>query len=611
MSVRSALFFILLFVVVYLWIEPNLIYHDLGQFMAGRIYVPGMKFFADLPAYPGKAVEYLGARLSQYYYYSWAGALIIAVVAWLLCLGTEKFITALDAEKLRPLRFVPAILLLVQYGRYYHCLDDSLGILTALLLLYFYIRIPLQADGLRFAVFLLFSGLIYASAAESYPVFVVLCGVFEIFKRKCGLVGCLCFLSVLLVPYVGGKFIFGLHLADSYRWLSFYPLGADTSEVVLVFSFFLFFPVAGVLCALLGLFSQKGKSHTNRRGRTRKFLEYCRRSKLVWVLETISLLVVTVSIFLLTCDGITRKHRRIDYFATYNMWEELLREVRQLPLEQYDMFVCHDVDRALYHTGRLLYDMFSYPQHHTHLLLTAGKSNNAVMIAREWVKRSAILYELGHINEAENAASEALVNLNYYPISLQRLALINMVKQRTDVARTFLQVLKKDFLYEDWAETYLEKLQGDPLLSNDKQIQRLRSFMLAEDSVESTTPRELFLKNQNNRMAFEYLMAFCLLTEQYEPVVRSIKHLDNFDYPKGQIPRHLEEVVLLYTALSGNVVELHGRQIDGNTVRRFQEFVRRSKYNIQNRQTGAETMAKDFGDTYYYYYYYLSGKSVK
>jgi len=73
-----------------------------------------MNIFADFPTFPGKPVEYLAARLAHYYYYSWAGALIITAIAWLLCLGTDKFITTVSGGGLRWLRFIPAIFLLAQ-----------------------------------------------------------------------------------------------------------------------------------------------------------------------------------------------------------------------------------------------------------------------------------------------------------------------------------------------------------------------------------------------------------------------------------------------------------------------------------------------------------------
>jgi hypothetical protein len=598
---RTALFFILFAILLYLWVEPKLIYHDIDQLRYCRIYVPAMTVFSDFHSYPGKLVDYLGARLSQFFYFSWAGTLIITAVATFLCLATDKFITAMGTDKLRPLRFIPPILILVQYGCYYHYLHQHLAILIALFFLYIYIKIPLLTASLRLIVFLIFSALVYITAVQSYLVFVLLCVFFEFFRRKSRRTCLLCFVSALLVPYLAGKFIYGLYLDDAYRCLSFYPHEAYQIEIIFVFAFFLFFPLAGFISAFL---TKKSPLRKQKAKQKQGFLDYYRKSRLIWLLETLALLALTSGIFLFKSDKMGRMHRRIDYFANYNMWRDLLDEVNQLPVQQYDLFVCHDVNRALYHTGRLLYDMFSYPQHYVALLLTAETPESQRFVMRDWLKRSATLYEVGHINEAENAATEAYVNLYYYPVCLQKLVLISLVKGRADVARTFLQLLKKDFLYKNWADKYLDKLESDTLLSNDEHIQRIRSFMLDKDNVGKTTPQDFFLKNNNNHLAFEYLIAFCLLTEQYSAVANSIKYLDNFDYPKGRIPRHLEEAILFFTARTGNVVELHGRQINVDTLKRFEDFMRFSDYYKQNTKAGTEALAKKFGDTYYYYLLY-------
>jgi hypothetical protein len=563
-----------------------------------------MTLFTDFHSYPGKFVDYLGARLSQFFYYSWAGTLIISALAAFLCLATDKFITAMGTDKLRTLRFIPPILILAQYGCYYHFLHQHLAILLTLFLLYIYIKIPLHTASLRLIVFLIFSAFVYVTAVQSYLVFVLLSFFFEFFRRKSRLIALLCFCSALLVPYFAGKFIYGLYLDDAYRWFSFYPTEADDGEIILVLCFFLFFPVTAFICAFFQFLAQKARSRPKKDKHKHEFLEYYRNSRLIWLLQTMALLGITIGIFVLKYNKMGRMHRRIDYFATYNMWHDLLDEVNKLPVKQYDMFVCHDVNRALYHTGRLLYDMFSYPQQYAALLITAENPENQRFVFRAWLKRSATLYEVGHINEAENAATEAYVNLYYYPVCLQRLVLINVVKGRTDVARTFLRLLKKDFLYKKWADNYLAKLDSDPLLSNDEKIQRIRSFMLDKDNVGNTTPQDFFLKNNNNHLAFEYLIAFCLLTEQYSAVANSVKYLDNFDYPKGRIPRHLEEAILLYTARTGNVVELHGRQINVDTLKRFEDFMRFSDYYKQNPKEGTDALAKKFGDTYYYYLLY-------
>ena len=604
--IRTALFFILFALLLYLLVEPKLIYHDIDQLSAGRIYTSAMTVFTDFHSYPGKIVDYLAARLSQFFYFSWAGTLIISALAGFLCLATDKLIAVMGAEKLRPIRFIPPILILAQYGRYYHYLHQYLAILIALFLLYIYIKIPLLNTSHRLIVFLIFSALVYATAAQAYLVFVFLCLFFDFFRRKYRLASLLSFVSALLIPCIAGIFIFGLYLQEAYRCLYFYPPEADKGEVILVFAFLIFFPVTAFICAFFAFLSQKNQLRPKKAKHKHRFLDYYRKSGLIWLLQTLALLGLTLGTFFLTYNKLGRMHRRIDYFATYSMWHDLLDEVNKLPVEQYDMFVCHDVNMALFHTDRLLYDMFSYPQHYSALLLTAERPESQRFVMRDWLKRCATLYEVGNINEAENAATEAYVILYYYPVCLQRLVLISIVKGRTDVARTFLRLLRKDFLYKKWADKYLEKLESDPLLSNDKEIQRIRSFMLDKDSVERPTPQDFFLKNQNNKLAFEYLIAFCLLTEQYSAAANSVKYLDNFDYPKGLIPRHLEEAILLFTARTGSVVDLHGRQINANTLKRFEDFMRFSEYYKQNPQAGAEALTQRFGDTYYYYLIYKS-----
>ena len=603
--IQSCVFFVPFFFFVWFWIDPKLIFHEHGHFLMYKIYIPGMNIFADLPFYPDKAVDFLAAVLTHYYYYSWAGALIITALACLLCLGADRVITALGSGKLRLLRFVPPILLLLQYSRYHHFLADGLALLVALLLVYFYVHADfLRTVALRSAVFVVFSAVIYSTAIQAYMVFVVLCIIFEFFKRQDKIVTLLCLISSLLIPSLAGIFIFDLDFIEAYRrTLPFHP-AAKSEGIILPFSLFLFFPAVGLGCTLLQYLGQKRKTGRRKARRTGRSSPIYQKSSLKWVLETLVMLIVTAAVVSVTCKDISRRHRRIDFFARHKMWDKLLHEANQLPRHYYDMFVCHDINRALYHTGRLLEDMFSYPQHHSALMLTAETITEGEMLVIRWLKSSNTYFEMGHINEAENSTTEALEMLNYYPVGLQRLAIINIIKGRTDAARIYLHALSRDFVYRDWAQDYLHRLDDDPLLSSDEQIQRLRSFMLTEDSVQPTTPKDLFGRNFNNRMAFEYLMAFCLLTAQTEPVARSVEFLDYLDYPKDKIPRHMEEAVLLHTALAGGSVDLHGRRLNPDTVRRFEKLkrVRSDPRYARDMSVAAEMLEKEFGDTYYCYY---------
>jgi hypothetical protein len=582
-----------------------------------------MNTFSGFPAFPGKTTMYMAARLSHYYYFSWAGALIITIIAWLLSVGTDKFITTVSGGRLRWLRFIPAIFLLAQHSRYYpFMLAENLALLIALFFLYLYIRMPVQDAWFRFVFFMVFSAVIYVTAVQLFLVFVLLAGIFELFNNRRWIVALSCFFSVLIIPYLTNTFVFDLNLSDAYHRILSFPLQLTLKEKFLAYSFFSFFPIAGFGCGIWRFLAAKQKPKKSRSRKKRKLpksyrcpktsfsmLVGVRQSKYKWFLKTMALLVVTSGVVWLTYDPISRANQRIDYFARHKMWDELLQQSRKSFVQSYDMFICHDVNRALYHTGRLLNDMFLYPQHFAALLLTQNERFPRELLVQMYVKSSNTLYEMGHINEAENASYEALSTLGYYPEGLKRLALINIIKGQTDAARTFLYALGRDFLYEDIAKQYLKRLETDPLLSADEEIQRLRSFMLVEDSIKKTTPKDLLEKNRHNRMAFEYLMAFLLLTGQHNAVANSIGYLGNYDYPQGRIPRHLEEAVLLYMAMTKKNADLHGRRINTVTVRRFQKFMQLFQRHKLELQNPAKKLEKEFGDTYYYFYFFLLNAS--
>jgi hypothetical protein len=606
-SGRSALFSVLFFVVVCLWVDPKLIYHGHGQYLAYQIWVPGMRTFTDSPPLPGKAVELLSAILAHYYYYSWAGALIITLIAWLLSVGTDKFLTSMDGGRYWPLRFVPAVILLMQYGRYYHYLTDSLSLLLGLMLLYLFIRIPLRRAVPRFALFLVFSVVMYTAAVHAYPVFVILCAIFDFFNRRKKTLGLSYLLLALLVPLLANVLFFDLSLSGAYgRMLPSDP-SADAGGIILKYALLLYLPLVG-LCSVLGI----PPAPRRESGRGWMLLQHYRQSRLKWPLETLVLLIVAVGAFLLTYDRFAKMHLRINYFARKKMWNELLREARLLPAKDYSVFACHDVNRALYHTGQLADYMFSYPQHPSGLIS-----------ATERYSELDTLYELGHINRAEDAAYGGLALSDYYPNGLQKLALINILKGQTDAARTFLHALSKDFLYKDWAERYLGRLETDPLLSFDEHIQDMRSLMLSEDNLRRkiTATGDLYLillgRNKLNRMAFEYLMAWYLLNGRLEDFIQNLDRLDDFGYT--DVPRHYAEAILLYTGITGQIVDLHGRKINMQTVSRFADFMQRTqsyKYQLQSTFKGATNDSGDFdnlSDSYNlrdfegtYYYYYLS-----
>ena len=599
-AIRPALFFALFFLIIYFWIDTKLIYHGHGSYLDYKIYLPASGSFADFPPYPGKTTEYLAAALARYFYYSWAGALIITAAAWLIYLGTGRVTAAFNFKKGRPLRFLPPILILILYAGYHNYLQDCLALVISLLFFYIYTRLPSANKSRNVALFLLLSALTYSLALPTWLTFASLCLILELFKRQKPLRVLLFLIAALSTPFLANFFIYDLPLADAYTTTFSFDHDTDLNTIILRVTL-IFFPfVLALCCILLPFLADRLKAKIAAFTSLQRYFGNYQKSNLRWPLETLFLLVITTSACFYTTNLFARRYLLINYFARRKMWQQILVEAQKLPPRQYSRFICHDVNRALFHIGQLPYDMFSYPQHVAGFLLQTEKTFE-----------TDILYELGHINRAEDASFAELVRAQYSPTALKRLALINIVKRQPDAAETFLNALKKNSLYKKWADDYLERLENDPLLDDDPEIKYARSVMLTDDNLRRKTAAAddfymvLLNRNRENKMAFEYLMARYMLTGQLEKVIKNINRLNDFDYP--QIPRHYAEATLLYTALTGKVVDLKNRKIANRTIQRFADFMgRTTRYNKNNvplQQQMALTY-DNFGDTYYYYYYY-------
>jgi len=297
-------------------------------------------------------------------------------------------------------------------------------------------------------------------------------------------------------------------------------------------------------------------------------------------------------------DKKVRASFEVDYYACHKMWPEVLQAASS---HSEDFFIVHAVNRALYHTGRLAFDMFSYPQHSDVLFLTAEKGCPAY-----W-KKFDICIELGFINVAENALVVYLEVFGERPILLKRLALINMVKGNSGAVRVYLGALSKTFFDAEWANNYLTHLQSDPNFATDDRIQQLRNLMVEKDRpFGDYSPEDALLalleKNRQNRMAIEYLMALYLLTGQLDKFIENLNYLDDLDY--SEIPRHYEEAILVYTSVSKKLVNLRGRRISPQSHRRFEDFIQVFNRHGGNTQAAFDELAKNYGDSYFFYYTY-------
>jgi len=616
---RSFAFFVLFY--LYLWLDVNtrLIYHGGGITSNFPVFYKGWDFFHKFISYPGGAVEYLSALLSQFFYYSWAGALVITLQAWLICLCTGRFIKAIQAPQLYWVRFVPPILMLIVYTKYAYHFATTMALLTSLVFVCIYLRLSLKSQPLRLIVFLVLSVILYYAAAGAYLLFAVLCAAYELFFTRRRPIGFLYFLSALAIPYIEGVLVFGVSIINAFSDLmpfSWKTLSYEERRrmVTVVYVLYLFLPFAAILLVFWQSFAAgskqaasdvPGSGETNRKlkeKRNGKFSGivslYFRNNKLRWVIESLVLFLVAGSVVSFSYDRKLKALFEVDYYSCRRMWPQVLAAGRAYPNSY---FVIHAVNRALYHTGKLGSEMFSYPQHPDALLLTAKEQATA-----HWKKFDAYI-DLGVMNTAEGKLTESLVLFGERPVILKRLALVNMVKGNIGAARIYLGALGKTLFNAGWANNYLSRLDSDPDLSMDREIQQMRRLMTEKDYGSLSFSNEdtflaLLNRNRKNRMAFEYLMAWYLLTDQLEKIVENIDLLDDFDYP--EIPPLYGEAMLLYSSVTKKSVDLKGHTLNPQLLRRF-EAVNQTLYLYGgNNQAAFNELARNYGDSYIFYYLY-------
>ena len=588
--IRSFIFFILFYLYLWLDVDPRLIYHGGGVIEDFPVFFRGWAFFQKFISYPGGPVEYLSAFLSQFLYYSWAGTLVLTLLAWLICMCAGAFIKALDGPCLGWVRFIPPILLLIVYSQYAYHFVTTVALLAALLSVCLYLRITPNSKLPHLVVFLVLSVILYYIAGGAYLLFAALCAIYELLFRRCWRMGLLCLLLAAVIPYVEGVIIFGVSIIDAFSELLPFSWKILFNEahrrmVMIIYILYLLLPLTALGWGFWRVFVPNFATKSQNGNPFR------------WLIESLVLFLVAGAAVFFSHDNELKTLFAVDYYAYHKMWPEVLQIARRCPNTY---FVVHAVNRALYHTGRLGYEMLSYPQNPGTLFLMA-KGGTSV----HWKKFDTFI-DLGYLNIAEHSLTESMEDLGERPMILKRLALINMVKGDIGAARIYLGALGKTLFYVDWANSYLDRLESHPSLSTDEQIQQLRCMMVEKDYALRKYSPEIFLlelleKNSQNRMAFEYLMAWYMLNGQLDSFVQNLDRLDDFDY--SEIPRLYEEAILVYQLKTGREIDLKGRQISGNTYQRahhFTDIVR--NFSRDNKKGAMLATAKDFADSYFFYY---------
>jgi hypothetical protein len=604
----SIVFFILFYLYLLFYVDLRLIYSCGGIITNFPVFAKDWAFFRDHISHPGGAIGYVSAFLSQLFYLGWAGALVVTLQAWFMSVCVNYILKTLNLSILRILRFVPALILLITYTRYTYHFYTTMAFLAALFFLCLYLKTTFSpaSDYGRPIILLIISVTLYYVAGSAFLLFALLSALYELLFKRRFLLGSLCLFLAVAVPYVLGVLLFGESVINafsdslpfSWKTLTF---ESRIEAIMAIYVLYLFLPLT-MLSPMLYMKIPGSRIQTCLRSWAKKAKVSTGSPILRSLFESFVLLAIAFAAVIFSSNREKRTVFNVHYYACHRMWPQVLEAAHHHPDNP---FVINAVNRALYHTGRLGYDMFCWPQH-PEVLLPTGEDR----ILACWHKFDTQI-DLGLMNMAERNLNECTQVFGEHPMILKRLALINMVKANYGSARIYLGALSKTLFHSDWANDYLALLQSDPNLSTDSKIQYLRSTCPEKDYAAIGYSKEKVLsdlleKNNQNRMAFEYLTAWYMLTRQLEKCVRCIEHLNDFDYP--ELPRLYEEVLLIYVYSTKKPVQLVGYQPSLKARQQIENFSRIFNSHNRNKQKAFGELAKDYGDSYFFYHIYgISG----
>lgn len=319
-----------------------------------------------------------------------------------------------------------------------------------------------------------------------------------------------------------------------------------------------------------------------------KSLQKLQQSKVVIVLSYVLVIVASWFGIKASFDEMTYELIDYDFLVRTEQWDKIIEKAEKKPATTPLSVSC--VNLALSQKGMLADRLFEFYQNGGEGLFPTFTRD---MISP--VSTAEIFFRLGMVNDAERymfEAQEAIPNYRKSARLTRRIIECDIINGNYKVAAKLLRRLQKTLFYSNWAN------QTMALLGNEKAINRhpiygqLRKYrekkqdFLFSDREMDQMLGLLFLNDNHNKMAYEYLMCYELLQRDMEKFMQY--------YPLGRfvgydhIPRTFQEILI------GNWMKTHSDprtipySVDAQNVNNTLNFIQLYMQNPKDPQLGQQ-----------------------
>lgn len=543
-----------------------------------QMFLFDIGYFLERIVLPGGLADYISEFLVQFYYMPVLGGTIIALLLMSIQAISWGLMKQYGMKAVFPgylLSFVPSIVLWCAMGDQNLLLSFVVALAGALLMGWIHNRFHNRLVKVVFE--LVSTALVYWFLGPVVFLYAALMIGDTLMKGKqnghilssLGYSACLLILTVAWILLTTQSLQYPLYRIFSglnyYRYpgtVSPLPLGVMIWTVVVVF------------------FGMVPDGHA--------WIKKLQQSKVVMALAYVLVIVASWFGIKASFDAMTYDLIDYDFLVRTEQWDKIIEKAEKKPATTPLGVSC--VNLALSQKGQLADRLFEFYQNGGEGLFPTFTRD---MISP--VSTAEIFFRLGMVNDAERymfEAQEAIPNYRKSARLTRRIIECEIINGNYQVAAKLLRRLQKTLFYSNWANQTMALLGNEKAINRHPVYGKLRKYrekkqdFLFSDQEMDQMLGLLFLNDNHNKMAYEYLVCYELLQRdmekfmQYYPLGRFV------DY--DHIPRSFQEILI------GNWMKTHSDprtipySVDAQNVNNTLNFIQLYMQNPKNPQLGQQ-----------------------
>lgn len=543
-----------------------------------QMFLFDTNYFLERIVLPGGLADYISEFLVQFYYMPVLGGTIIALLLMSIQAISWGLMKQYGMKAVSPgylLSFVPSIVLWCAMGDQNLLLSFVVALSGALLMGWIHNRFHNRLVKVVFE--LVSTALVYWFLGPVVFLYAALMIGDTLMKGKqnghilssLGYSACLLILTVAWILLTTQSLQYPLYRIFSglnyYRYpgtVSPLPLGVMIWTVVVVF------------------FGMVPDGHA--------WIKKLQQSKVVMALAYVLVIVASWFGIKASFDAMTYDLIDYDFLVRTEQWDKIIEKAEKKPATTPLSVSC--VNLALSQKGMLADRLFEFYQNGGEGLFPTFTRD---MISP--VSTAEIFFRLGMVNDAERymfEAQEAIPNYRKSARLTRRIIECEIINGNYQVAAKLLRRLQKTLFYSNWANQTIALLGNEKAINQHPIYGKLRKYrekkqdFLFSDREMDQMLGLLFLNDNHNRMAYEYLVCYELLQRdmekfmQYYPLGRFV------DY--DHIPRSFQEILI------GNWMKTHSDprtipySVDAQNVNNTLNFIQLYMQNPKDPQLGQQ-----------------------